>query len=260
MHGETPLRKSETRTNDGNRQRRHGARGATMRRDRPTRPTQRKGGGHAQDIARARQQSPPQKRTRPPPGRSERLRQGLQLRNKREKGVRPPKGKDQAEREELSQTRCRSEGHSKRSGSPRAVSKHKRQPADRSECRAGGPGSGPTVRGAQWRDPRTSYDLQLQRGPPGKKEPAAAGRKEEPPTKALTPTGRIKGRVPMTTPDPEPGSWRQQVTPKWDSEEHWRELCTTEAHGHSKDHLAIHPEGQGVQRRRRQRCEVHPGD
>ena len=30
-----------------------------------------KGGGHAQDIARERQQSPPQKRTRPPPRRSE---------------------------------------------------------------------------------------------------------------------------------------------------------------------------------------------
>ena len=51
---------------------------------------------------------------------SERLRQGLQLRNKREKSGRPPKGKDQAEREELSQTRCRSEGHSKHASSPRA--------------------------------------------------------------------------------------------------------------------------------------------
>ena len=50
---------------------------------------------------------------------SERLRQGLQQRNKREKGGRPPKGKDQAEREKLSQTRCLSEGHSKRAGSPR---------------------------------------------------------------------------------------------------------------------------------------------
>ena len=51
---------------------------------------------------------------------SERLRQDLQLRNKREIGVGPLKGKDQAERAELSQTRCRSEGHSKRTGSPRA--------------------------------------------------------------------------------------------------------------------------------------------
>ena len=40
---------------------------------------------------------------------SERLRQGLQLRNKREIGGGPLKGKDQAERLELSQTRGRSE-------------------------------------------------------------------------------------------------------------------------------------------------------
>ena len=71
------------------------------------------------------------------------------------------------------------------------VSKHKRQPADRRQCRAGGPGSGPTGRGAQWRDPRTTDDPELQRGPPGKKASAAAGRKEEPPTEALTPSGRI---------------------------------------------------------------------
>ena len=123
--GETPLRKSETRTNDGNRQQRHGARGATMRRDRPTRPTQRNGGGHAQDIAesvskahRRSGQGHHQEGARD--GMSERLRQGLQLRNKREKGDRPRKGKDQAEREELSLTRCLREGNSKRTGSPRA--------------------------------------------------------------------------------------------------------------------------------------------
>ena len=51
---------------------------------------------------------------------SERLRQGLQLRNKREKGDRPLKGKDQAEREELSPTRSRSEDHNKRTGSHRS--------------------------------------------------------------------------------------------------------------------------------------------
>ena len=50
---------------------------------------------------------------------SERLRQGLQLRNKSEIGVGPLKGKDQLEGLELSQTRGRSEGHSKRAGSPR---------------------------------------------------------------------------------------------------------------------------------------------
>ena len=42
------------------------------------------------------------------------------------------------------------------------VSKPKRQPADRRQSRAGGPGSGPTARGAQWREPRTSQDPQLQ--------------------------------------------------------------------------------------------------
>ena len=66
----------------------------------------RSGQGHHQEGARD--------------GMSERLRQGLQLRNKCEKVGRPPKGKDQAEREELSQTRCRSEVHSKRAGNPRA--------------------------------------------------------------------------------------------------------------------------------------------
>ena len=70
-----------------------------MRRDRPTRPTQRKGGGYAQDIARERQQSRQghhQEGARD--GTSERLWQGPQLRNKREKGGRTPKEKDQAER------------------------------------------------------------------------------------------------------------------------------------------------------------------
>ena len=36
------------------------------------------------------------------------------------------------------------------------VPKPERQPADKRQCRAGGPGSGPTVMGAQWRDPITS--------------------------------------------------------------------------------------------------------
>ena len=34
-------------------------------------------------------------------------------------------------------------------------------------------------------------DTQPQRGPPGKKAQAAAGREEEPPTEAPTPSGRI---------------------------------------------------------------------
>ena len=99
--------------------------GRQCKRDRQTRPTHRKGGGHAQDIARERQQGPPHKRTRTPPRRSEgwngeRLLRGLKLRNKRKIGVGPLKGKNQRERQELSQTRCRSEGHRKHSGSRRA--------------------------------------------------------------------------------------------------------------------------------------------
>ena len=128
---------------------------------------------------------------------SERPRQGLQLRNKCEKGDRPLKGKDQAEREELSPTRSLREDHSKCTGShrsPRESSgrgrsltrrrrlqakkkKKKKKPTDRRQSRACGPGSGPTARGAQWREPRTSQDPQLQGGPPGKRAPAAAGRK-----------------------------------------------------------------------------------
>ena len=43
---------------------------------------------------------------------------------------------------------------------------------------------------------------QPQRGTPGKRAPAAAGRKAELPTEAPTPAGRNEGRVPRTTPDP----------------------------------------------------------
>ena len=63
---------------------------------------------------------------------SERLQQGLQQRNKREKGDRPLKGKDQAEREELSLTRCLREGNSKRTGSPRAPREPKPHPKEKS--------------------------------------------------------------------------------------------------------------------------------
>ena len=51
-------------------------------------------------------------------------------------------------------------------------------------------------------------DTQLQRGPPGKKAQAAAGRKEGPPTEAPTPSGRIKGKAPWNTRDREQVSWR----------------------------------------------------
>ena len=42
-----------------------------MCRELTRRPTQINGGGHVQDIAKERQQSPPQKHTRLPPRRSE---------------------------------------------------------------------------------------------------------------------------------------------------------------------------------------------
>ena len=42
-----------------------------------------------------------------------------------------------------------------------------------------------------------------------KNAPAAAGREEEPPTEALTPSGRIKGKAPRTTLDREQASWRR---------------------------------------------------
>ena len=178
---------------------------------------------------------------------SERLRQGLQLRNKRENGDRPLKGKDQAEREELSPTRSRREDHSKRTGShrlPRESSGRgrsltrrrrlqappKKKPADRRQSRAGGPGSGPTARGAQWREPRTSLDPQLQWGPPGKRAPAAAelqgaSRATDRGTKPQSAESRAGyPRQPQTHSKGRGGNTK---TPTWDSEEHWRELRTT---------------------------------
>ena len=69
-----------------------------MQRDRPTRPTQRKGGRHAQpeSVSKAHRisgQGHHQEGARD--GMSERLRQGPQLRNKREIGDGPLMGKDQ---------------------------------------------------------------------------------------------------------------------------------------------------------------------
>ena len=76
---------------------------------------------------------------------SERLREGLQLRNKREKGDRPLKGKDQAEREEPSPTRSRREDDSKRtsshrvpresSGRGRSLTRRRRRQAQKTTCR-----------------------------------------------------------------------------------------------------------------------------
>ena len=133
------------------------------------------------------------------------------------KSNRPRKGKDQAEREELSLTRSLREGTASAPAAPGFQenrqeeaeaspegegSQPKRQSADRGQSRVGEPGSRPTVRGAQWREPRIPQNPQLQRGTPEKRAIAAAGRKAEPPTEAPTPAGRKEGRVRKTTPDP----------------------------------------------------------
>ena len=189
-----------------------------MRRDLTTRPTQRNGGGHAQDIARERRQSPPQKRTRPPPrrrrdGMSERLRQGLQQEQTREKVTDPRRGRTKqrgknsrwlaatgrATASAPAAPGRQENRHEEAEASPKGeVSKPKWQPADRSQSRVGEPGSRPMVRGAQWREPRIPQNPQPQRGTPGKRAPAAVGRKAEAPT----PAGRKEGRVRKTTPDP----------------------------------------------------------
>ena len=69
--------------------------------------------------------------------------------------------------------------------------KHKRQPADGIKSKAGGLVTVLSVREEQRRDPRTPEDSLPQRGPPGKNVPVPAVRYEEPPTEALTPSGRI---------------------------------------------------------------------
>ena len=136
-----------------------------MRRELTMRPTQINGGGYAQDIARECQQSPPQKRTRLPPRRSDSDRASNRGTNS-SKSYRPRKGKDQAEREELSLTRslregtgsapvapgCQENRPSEAEATPEEGSKPKRQSADRGQSRYTEPGSRPTARGAQRRE------------------------------------------------------------------------------------------------------------
>ena len=148
---------------------------------------------------------------------SERLRQGLQQRNKREKKWDPRRGRTKQRRKNSCwlaatgrvtasapaapgrQENRQEEAEASHEGE---FSKPKRQPADRSQSRVGEPGSRPTVRGAQWREPRIPQNPQPQRGTPGKRAPAAAGRKAEPLTEAPTPAGRKEGRVRKTAPNP----------------------------------------------------------
>ena len=108
------------------------------------------------------------------------------------KSDRPRKGKDQAEREELSLTRSLREGTASAPAAPgcqenrqeeaepspeREGSKPKRHSADRGQSRVGEPGSRPTVRGAQWREPRIPQNPQPQRGTPGKRAKRLQGAK-----------------------------------------------------------------------------------
>ena len=107
---------------------------------------------------------------------SERLRQGLQLRNKREKGETPEgegpsRGKNPRRLAAAGRITASAPAATGRQENRQAEaeaspeeegSKPKKQPADRRQSRAGGPGSRPTVRGAQRREPRTSQDPQLQ--------------------------------------------------------------------------------------------------
>ena len=157
----------------------------------------RSGQGHHQEGARD--------------GTSERLRQGLQLRNKREKGDKPQKGKDQAEREEPTPTCSRREDHSKRSGSHRApressgrgrsLTRRRRLQAQKPTCRQEAEQSRWTWKrtygqGSTMERTKISHDPQLQWGPPGKRAPAAAGSKSSHRPRYKTPASRSRAGHP----------------------------------------------------------------
>ena len=148
----------------------------------------------------------------------ERLQQGLKLRNKRKIGVGPLNGNNQQERLELSHTR----GRSKRTGSHRAQRNIRQKPkpnqkeifpSTKDNLWTGG-SAAQVAQESTYGQGRTMErsnnpeDTQSQRGPPGKKAQAAAGRKQEPPTEAPTPSGRIQGKAPWNTRD------REQVSPR----------------------------------------------
>ena len=195
------------------------------------------------------------------------------MRNKREKGDRPRKGKNQVEREEPSQTRSRMEDHSKSTGSHRALrqsSGRGRSLTRRRRVRA----QNNLLTGGR----AEKVDLEADQRPGEHK-----GENQEPPkTRSSSEDHPVRGRQRLQgaslatnlgtkrklaeegqgaqdNPRPQQGPRRQPLTPTRDREEHWRELRTTEAHGHMEGHPATHPEGQGTQRRRRQRLEVQPG-
>ena len=182
-----------------------------MRRDRATRPTQRNGWRHAQDIARECQQSPPQKRTRPPPRRSEGWNEwatptGPPTEEQTRERWQTPKGEGPS-REGRTLADSQPQGGSKQAHRQPQVAKrivrqrpkpHRKEkaPSPKNNLLTGGraeqvdPEASLRPWGAQWREPRTSQDPQLQWGPPGKRAPAAAGRKPSHRPRYKTPVGR----------------------------------------------------------------------
>ena len=142
-----------------------------------------------QDIAIELQKSPPHKRTRTPPRRSEGWNRwatptGPQTEEQNARGVGPLKSKNSHRLAATVRATASTPAATGRQENPQAEAKaqpgdntqHKRQPADRRKCRAGGLGSASTDREEPSREPRTPEDPQPQWGPPAKEAPAAAGR------------------------------------------------------------------------------------
>ena len=194
------------------------------------RPMQRKGGGHAQDITRERQQGPPPKRTRTPPRRSEgRNGRATPTGPQTEKHMRdrcrtPEKEEHWRESRTLLRLAVTVRTTSKRAGSYR----ERRESTDRGtkpirkeielstndnlrwgqvQCRWSWNriiGYGRTMeRAKNSRRPAASASTTR------KNALAAAGRKEKPQTEARTPPGRIQGKAPRTT------VVRDQVARRW---------------------------------------------
>ena len=210
-----------------------------MRRDRATRLTQRNGWGHAQDIAREHQQSPPQKQTRPPPRRSEGWIEWVTP-------TWPPTEEQTRERWQTPEGEGPSrEGRTPADSQPQGGSQQAhRQPQDAKRIvrqrpkphpkeKAPSPKNNPLTRGRA-----EQVDLEADRRPgehngENQEPPKTRSHSEDHPVRGShrprykTPAGRKESRVPKTTPDPQQESWRQHWTPTWDSEEHWRELRTT---------------------------------
>ena len=218
-----------------------------MRRELTMRPTQRNGGGYAQDRAREWQQSPPQKRTRPSPRTSEGRNVWATLtgppteEQTQEKETDPGRGRIKqrgknsrwlAASGRVTASAPAAPGHQENrqeeaEASPEGEAfKPKGQPADRGQSRVGEPGSRPTVRGAQWREPRIPQNPQPQRGTPGKRALALQGAKlsYRPRHKPQPAEKRVGYEIQPQTPSKGRGG---NTTLTRDREEPWRELRWT---------------------------------